>query len=103
MATRTLLKVIVLLWVVGFANAQILVGRDYYDVMKSHIASAKESVNVAMYFVIMDDSKDNPVNDLVAELVKAHQRGVRVKVVLEDGKFNENEMILSRNVRNLAS
>ncbi len=65
-------------------------GRDYYDVVKQHIVSAKDSINIAMYFVIMDDNKDNPVNDLVAEVIKAHQRGVRVKVVLEDGKFKEN-------------
>ena len=90
MATKTLLKVIVLLWVVGLANAQMLMGRDYYDVVKQHIASAKDSINIAMYFVIMDDNKDNPVNDLVAEVIKAHQRGVRVKVVLEDGKYKEN-------------
>ena len=72
------------------SNAQILFGRDYYDVVKKHISSAKESVNIAMYFVIMDDSTTNPVNDLVAEVINAHQRGVRVKVVLEDGKFKEN-------------
>ncbi len=72
------------------ANAQMLMGRDYYDVVKEHITSAKESINIAMYFVIMDASKDNPVNDLVAEVIKAHQRGVHVKVVLEDGKFKEN-------------
>ncbi|MBF0620226.1 MAG: hypothetical protein HQL19_08680, partial [Candidatus Omnitrophica bacterium] len=73
-----------------FSNAQILFGRDYYDNLKSHIASAKDSINMAMYFVIMDDSTDNPVNDLVAEVIKANQRGVRVKVILEDGKFKEN-------------
>ncbi len=78
MATKTLLNVIVLLWVVGLANAQMLIGRDYYDVVKKHISSAKESVNIAMYFIIMDDNKDNPVNDLVAEVIKAHQRGVRL-------------------------
>jgi len=43
-----------------------------------------------MYFVIIDEKNDNPVNDLVDEVIKAHQRGVRVKVVLEDGKFKEN-------------
>ena len=72
------------------ANAQVLFGRDYYDCVKQAIASAKTSVTIAMYFIIMDDSADNPVNDLVNEVIKAHQRGVQVSVVLEDGKFEEN-------------
>ena len=87
---RRILLLLILLSLPICAHAQILFGRDYYDVMKQHIAAAKDSLNIAMYFVIMDDSKDNPVNDLVAELIKAHQRGVQVKVVLEDGKFEEN-------------
>lgn len=83
---------LVLLLVSMTAYAQILVGRDYYETVKSRIASAKSSVNIAMYFIIMDDSKDNPVNDLVTEVIKAHQRGVRVKVILEDGKYNQNTL-----------
>jgi len=87
---KQFLLIFILLLLPITSNAQLLMGRDYYDVVKQHIASAKDSINIAMYFVIMDDSTTNPVNDLVAEVIKAHQRDVRVKVVLEDGKFKEN-------------
>ncbi len=70
--------------------AQMLMGTDYYEVVKQHIISAKDSINIAMYFVIIDEKIDNPVNDLVDEVIKANQRGVRIKIVLEDGKFKEN-------------
>ncbi len=87
---KRILPLIILLLLSITSNAQMLMGREYYDVVKKHISSAKDSINIAMYFVIMDESTTNPVNDLVDEVIKAHQRVVRVKVVLEDGKFKEN-------------
>ena len=50
---------LVLLLVSVTAHAQVLFGRDYYDVVKQHLIAAKDTINIAMYFVIMDDSQDN--------------------------------------------
>jgi HKD family nuclease len=87
---KRFLLLFVILFVPCSLHAQMLMGRDYYDVVKQHITSAKDSINIAMYFVIIDDKSDNPVNSLVDEVILAKQRGVNVKVVLEDGKFKEN-------------
>lgn len=76
---RIFLLLFLLLSMTITSQAQVLMGRDYYDVVKQHIVSAKDSINIAMYFVIIDDKSDNPVNDLVDEVILAHQRGVNVK------------------------
>jgi len=72
---RIFLLLFLLLSMTITSQAQVLMGRDYYDVVKQHIVSAKDSINIAMYFVIIDEKPDNPVNDLVDEVILAHQRG----------------------------
>ncbi len=76
---KNLLLLFILLSLLSILNAQVLMGRNYYDVVKQHIVSAKDSINIAMYFVIIDDKSDNPVNDLVDEVILAHQRAINVK------------------------
>jgi hypothetical protein len=45
-----------------------------------------------MYFVIIDERSSNPVNVLVDDLIDAKDRGVDVKVVLEDSKFKASRL-----------
>ncbi|MCF7887661.1 MAG: hypothetical protein K9L76_00125 [Candidatus Omnitrophica bacterium] len=46
-----------------------------------------------MYFVIIDkEDESNPVNVLVDDLIAAEDRGVDVKVVLEDSKFKASRL-----------
>ncbi|MCF7894479.1 MAG: hypothetical protein K9L84_05415 [Candidatus Omnitrophica bacterium] len=45
-----------------------------------------------MYFVIIDDNDSNPVNVLVDDLIATKDRGVDVKVVLEDSKFKASRL-----------
>ncbi|MEF9425861.1 MAG: hypothetical protein L0922_04645 [Candidatus Mariimomonas ferrooxydans] len=46
-----------------------------------------------MYFIIIaPEDKTNPVNELVNDIVDAKNRGVQVKVVLEDSKLRENRL-----------
>jgi hypothetical protein len=46
-----------------------------------------------MYFIIIDpDDTENPVNTLVDDLIAAKDKGVGVKVVLEDSKLKANRL-----------
>lgn len=79
-----------LLAVPAQAGARVLQGRDYAPAVRQALASARESVDVAMYFMIASGDPGQPVDELVAELVAAKRRGVRVRVVLENEKFRES-------------
>ena len=76
---------------------RLLIGREYYQVIKDNLIQAKEEIIVVMYFIIEDEtSKEDLVGELVNELIQAHLRGVRVKVILEDSKFKENRLAYER-------
>jgi HKD family nuclease len=61
--------------------------------MHRYLKEAKTSITVAMYFIIIDPAdKTNPVNELVNDIIDAKNRGVLVKVVLEDSKLKENRL-----------
>ncbi len=67
-------------------NAEVidLSGRKYFPAVKEALSNAKESIYLVMYFVSFDpNSKQSPVNDLVDEIINAHKRGVKVKVILD--------------------
>ncbi len=67
-------------------NAEVidLSSRKYLPAVKEALSKAKESIYMVMYFVSFDpNSKQSPVNDLVTEIVNAHKRGVKVKVILD--------------------
>jgi HKD family nuclease len=73
--------------------AQLLIGNSYYDQLHKHLQKAEDSITVAMYFVIIDkEDSFNPVNVLVDDLIAAENRGVDVKVVLEDLKFKASRL-----------
>jgi len=56
----------------------------YFPTVKEALKNAKSSIDMAMYFVNFDPKiKNSPVNDLVEELISAHNRGVKVKIVLD--------------------
>lgn len=82
------LAIITVTLVFGYAHADILFGKDYYETLRKHITHAEESIVVAMYFIIMED--ESPVNTLVDELIVAKSRGVKVEVLLEDAKLGES-------------
>lgn len=89
---KLLVTLLMLLMLPINLSAEILYGKTYYEKILPHIQQAKSSIDIAMYFVIINDRPDNPINNLVDELITAQKRGVRVKVVLEDGKFKENKL-----------
>jgi len=59
-------------------------GHKYFPAVKEALSKAQKSIYLVMYFVNFDHkTKNSPVNDLVAELVNAHKRGVKIKVILD--------------------
>lgn len=73
--------------------ADVLFGKSYQQTIHKHFTQAEDSITVAMYFIYPNfEDSDNPINQLVNDLIDARQRGVDVKVVLEGSKFNVNRL-----------
>ena len=71
------------------ASAEVLFGEAYYQTLHKHLTQAEDSITIAMYFMYPDfEDSNNPINQLVDDLIDAKQRGVDVKVVLEGSKLN---------------
>jgi len=70
-------------------SAEVLFGEAYYQTLHKHLTQAEESITIAMYFIYPNfEDPDNPINQLLNDLIDAKQRGVDVKVVLEGSKLN---------------
>ena len=66
------------------ADVTFVGGRDYYSIAKNSLQSAEESIYMVMYQVsLYSYDKTSRVYNLVSELIKAHKRGVVVRVVLD--------------------
>lgn len=79
------------------AQSRVLTGSAYFRVVRAALARAEQSIDIQMYFIIAEkDSaapfsvRTAPVRLLVEELIDAAERGVAVRVVLEDRKLSEN-------------
>jgi len=56
----------------------------YLPRVKEALKNAKSSIDMAMFFVNFDPNvKNSPVNQLVEELLSAYNRGVKVRVILD--------------------
>jgi len=65
-------------------SVEDLSGEKYFPKVKESLSKAKSSIYMAMYFVNFNPKlKNSPVNELVEELISAHKRGVKVKVILD--------------------
>ena len=72
-------------------SAEVLFGETCYQRLHKHISQAEDSITVAMYFIIIDPKdSSNPINTLVDDLIEAKNRGVDVRVILEDSKLKAN-------------
>jgi HKD family nuclease len=66
------------------ATVEDLSSDKYLHKVKDALKNAKESIFMVMYFTNFDPKvKKSPVNELVEELINAHKRGVKVKVILD--------------------
>lgn len=73
--------------------------RDYYTVAMEKINSAKKSIHMVMYEIRWyGNPEGNPrdVCQLANALVNAQKRGVKVKIILDDGRgygFSNNDLV----------
>jgi len=76
----------------AFCSDKLLFGKKYFISLHKALSEAEDSIYVAMYLISLPSGEDvnNPVSVLVEDLVEAKKRGVYVKVVLDDTKFNVN-------------
>jgi len=71
------------------ASAEVLFGETYCQTLHKHLTQAEKSIIIAIYFIYPNfEDPDNPINQLLNDLVDAKKRGVDVKVVLEGSKLN---------------
>lgn len=62
--------------------------REYFPAVRKLIREAKESIHIVMYMATYTPNKPNsPSNQLLEELVAAHKKGVKVRVVLDQEKL----------------
>ena len=67
----------------------ILANADYFPALLSQIKEAKTSIDLAMFvFKTTKSSKDRP-SQIVKELIKASQWGVKVRIFLENSGYDE--------------
>lgn len=66
------------------ASVEDLSGVNYFPKVRDALRNAKKSIYMVMYFVNFDPkSRKSPVTELVEEVVNAHKRGVKVRVILD--------------------
>ncbi len=73
-------------------SVQDLSSDKYFPKVKEALTKAKSSIYMMMYLVNFNEKlKNSPVNQLVDELINANNRGVKVKVIL-DQNINYNNL-----------
>ncbi len=76
-----------------YAFADVLFGKSYHETLHTYLKKADTSITVAMYFIIINPKdKTNPVNELINDIIDAKNRGVQVKIILEDSKLRANRL-----------
>jgi len=65
------------------ADVVDICGRNYFPTVHEIFQNAQKSIYVVMYFANFNPNKVDNVNVLVNDLVDAHKRGVKVKVILD--------------------
>lgn len=95
-----ILLIIVLSWFIAFSDASgksrrheasqpsfkgvtVLEDRNYFDVLLNHINNSKDEIIVSMYVFKTSGKSSNYADRIKVALIKASQRGVDVRVLLE--------------------
>ncbi len=89
-SARLRLAFIVCLLMVSFpfyACADVLFGESYHEAIHKYLKKADTSITIAMYFIILEPEGEGPINELINDIVDAKNRGVQVKIVLENSKL----------------
>jgi len=65
-------------------NVEDISGRKYFPTVKDALQEAKESIFMVMYVArVNPHDKNSRVYQLIQELINAHERGVKVRVILD--------------------
>lgn len=72
------------------AQVRLLADDHYFPVLLDAINGARHRIDMVMFLLKTSDRKNNRPARLVAALIKARQRGVRVEVVLEHSGYNDS-------------
>ena len=72
-------------------QSELLTKTEYFTQVRNALQGASETIYIQMYFIIADpkDAED-PISIFLDDLFKAKDRGVDVKIVLENSKFRES-------------
>lgn len=75
----------------AFSAETKLLFNDYFQTTHQAIQEAKESICVAIYLISVEPTPtDNPASILLESLISAKNRGLLVKVILDDTTFKAN-------------
>lgn len=69
-----------------------LIDEEYFPVVHEALEKAKKSIYIAMYAAKKEKDPNSPVNQLLDDLIQAHERGVRIKVILDQGEDKEKSL-----------
>jgi len=74
------------------STTQVITDREYYPTALDLINSADETIHITMYqmkYYTSKQYKDSPTNKLIDALIAAKERGIEVKVIIDEST-NEN-------------
>ena len=69
-----------------------LIDEEYFPVVHEALGKAKKSIYIAMYAAKKEKDPNSLVNLLLGDLIQAHRRGVKIKVILEQGENKEKSL-----------
>ncbi len=67
---------------------RLVTNRDYYPIVKDQLNSSKEYVYFTMYVAKLDGY--NQVSMLFNDIVRAKERGVDIKIILDSSSYDNN-------------
>ncbi|GBE05482.1 hypothetical protein BMS3Abin10_01114 [bacterium BMS3Abin10] len=62
-----------------YASADVLFGKSYHETVHTYLREADTSITIAMYFIILEPAGEGPINELVNDIIGAHNRGVEFR------------------------
>lgn len=65
-------------------KTELILNREYFEVAHKEMENAKESIHLVMYlFLLYDHNPKAYPNHILEDLINAHNRGVKVQVLLD--------------------
>jgi len=84
----------------GPGEVRALADAEYYEALTTSINNARERIDMAMFLFKTTDSPHNRPAKILDRLIAAHQRGVNVRVLLENSGYDEGINAENRRVAN---